>query len=230
MAKRGVEKDTNREVAALSTSIDNESQHLAILYKEKDPSQAARQYSAIRIRNAPSHSPIVEKLCLHFIPSLARYPETNIPGGCCNLTELDRVITLHQSKEKERGVETLRKKKVEKEEKIKETSPSHPLHKRKAKSTFLSRAKKTKVDAATEDTFEQEDAVEINREMQVIVYDPLIKGKQPVLKDVSKTNLVPKDSAKHEGSAKNEGDLHNYIKNHVAEPMIANFQIVMERQ
>uniref|UniRef100_A0A9I9DIT8 Uncharacterized protein n=1 Tax=Cucumis melo TaxID=3656 RepID=A0A9I9DIT8_CUCME len=53
------------------------------------------------LKGAKSFPTMVEKLCLKYLSTFARYPQTDMVEGKCNLVGLNRTRTLHQNKEEE---------------------------------------------------------------------------------------------------------------------------------
>jgi len=85
----------------------------------------------------------VENLCLKYLLTLARYLQTNMVGGKCNVTVLNHIITFNQNKEEAHCLKT-QALRVEDDEESDDSSPPLPL-KRK------SQAAKDAVDLDKED-------------------------------------------------------------------------------
>ncbi|KAA0054399.1 hypothetical protein E5676_scaffold2750G00200 [Cucumis melo var. makuwa] len=66
----------------------------------------------------------VEKLCLKYLPTLAKYPQIKMSGRV-NLAGLSRISSLHQNKEEERCQKTQKQRRPESESDKVEKSPPH---------------------------------------------------------------------------------------------------------
>lgn len=72
--------------------------------------------------------------------------------------------------------------------------------------------------------------VPCNLEKRIIIYDPFIKGKQPILDEPGETSSVRRPPSKDEVPATTEGDLRDYLRTTIAKPMLESFQNVFKPQ
>ena len=60
-------------------------------------------------RNSKGATPFLstlEKLCLKYLPTLARFPQTNMAAGNYNLAGMNRILTVHQNKKEAQRLKT----------------------------------------------------------------------------------------------------------------------------